>query len=96
MKVIPLADRIIVKRVEEEKVTKGGIIIPDMAKEKPIEGCIVAVGEGKITDDGKLIKMKVKVGDRILFTKYAGIEVKIDNQEYLLMTESDVLGKIEK
>ncbi len=96
MKIRPLHDRIIVRRVEEEEKTKGGIIIPDSAKEKPMEGEIIAVGKGKKTDDGKVIKMDVKAGDRVLFSKYAGTEVKIDDAEYLIMREDDILGVIEK
>jgi chaperonin GroES len=96
MKIRPLQDRIIVKRLEEETKTKGGIIIPDTAKEKPIEGKVTAVGKGKIADDGTLIKMEVKVGDTVLFSKYGGSEVKIDGQEYLIMREDDILGIIEK
>lgn len=96
MKIRPLQDRIIVKRLEEETKTKGGIIIPDTAKEKPIEGKVVAVGKGKKTDDGILIALDVKVGDKVLFSKYGGTEVKIDGEEYLIMREDDILGVIEK
>jgi chaperonin GroES len=95
MKLRPLQDRIIVQRVEEESKTKGGIIIPDSAKEKPAEGVVVSVGKGKVADDGKLIPMEVKSGDRILFGKYAGTEVKVEGEEYLIMREDDVLGIIE-
>ena len=95
MKLRPLHDRILVKRVEEEKQTRGGIIIPDTATEKPIEGNVVAVGKGKIADDGKTIPLDVKKGDRILFGKYGGTDVKIDGVEYLIMREDDVLGIIE-
>jgi chaperonin GroES len=95
MKVKPLQDRILVQRVEEETKTKGGIIIPDTAKEKPAEGKVVAVGNGKIADDGKRIALEVKADDRILFGKYSGTEVKIDGSEYLIMREDDVLGIIE-
>lgn len=95
MRLKPLQDRILVKRVEEEEKTKGGIIIPDTAKEKPAEGKVVAVGNGKLSDDGKRIPMGLKEGDRILFGKYAGTEVKIEGQEYLIMREDDVLGVIE-
>jgi chaperonin GroES len=91
-KIKPLQDRILVKRLEEKEVKKGGIIIPDTAKEKPQEGEVVAVGPGKITDDGKLQPMSVKVGDKILFAKYGGNEVKLGDEEYLIMHESDVLG----
>jgi chaperonin GroES len=96
MKIRPLQDRVIVKRVEEEEKTKGGIIIPDTAKEKPQEGQIIAVGPGKVTDDGKKIPMEVKVGDRVLFGKYSGSEIKIDDEEHLIMREDDILGIIEK
>jgi len=96
MKIRPLQDRIIVKRLEEETKTKGGIIIPDSAKEKPIEGKVVAVGKGKVTDDGKVLALDVKVGDKVLFSKYGGTEVKIDGEEYLIMREDDILGVIEK
>jgi chaperonin GroES len=96
MNLRPLQDRILVKRVEEETTTKGGIIIPDTAKEKPAEGEVVAVGQGKLDDDGDRIALEVKVGDRILFGKYSGTEVKIDGEEYLIMREDDVLGIIEK
>ncbi len=95
MKVRPLHDRLIVKRLEEEEKTKGGIIIPDTAKEKPIEGKVIAAGEGRINKDGKKIPMEVKKGDRILFAKYAGTEVKMDGEEYLMMKEDDVLAVIE-
>jgi len=95
MKIRPLQDRILVQRVEEEKTTKGGIIIPDTAKEKPIEGKIVAVGSGRVGDDGKKIPLEVKKGDRVLFGKYGGTEVKIEGVEYLIMREDDVLGIIE-
>jgi chaperonin GroES len=95
MKIRPLHDRLIVKRLEEEEKTKGGIIIPDTAKEKPIEGKVIAVGEGRIKKDGKKIPMEVKKGDRILFAKYAGTEVKIDGGEHLMMKEDDVLAIIE-
>ena len=96
MKIRPLQDRVIVKRLAEEEKTKGGIIIPDTAKEKPMEGKVIAVGKGKVKDDGDVIKMDVKVGDKILFSKYAGTEVKIDGEEYLIMREDDILGVIEK
>jgi len=96
MKVRPLHDRLIVKRLEEEDKTKGGIIIPDTAKEKPIEGKVIAAGEGKIDKDGKKIPMEVKKGDRILFAKYAGTEVKMEGEEYLMMKEDDVLAIIEE
>lgn len=96
MKIRPLQDRIIVKRVEEEEKTKGGIIIPDTAKEKPQEGEVKAVGPGKVTDEGKKIPMEVKVGDRVLFSKYAGTEIKLEGEEHLIMREDDILGVIEK
>ena len=95
MKVRPLHDRVIVKRVEEEEVTKGGIIIPDTAKEKPIEGKIVAVGKGKVTEDGKKLPLEVKKGDRILFGKYAGTEINIDGEEHLIMREDDIIAIVE-
>jgi chaperonin GroES len=95
MKLRPLQDRIIVQRVEEESKTKGGIIIPDSAKEKPAEGIVISVGKGKVAEDGKLIPMEVKTGDRILFGKYSGTEVKVEGEEYLIMREDDVLGIIE-
>jgi chaperonin GroES len=95
MKLRPLQDRILVKRVEQESMTKGGIIIPDSAKEKPAEGEVVAVGNGKMGEDGKRITPDIKAGDRILFGKYAGTEVKIDGEEHLIMREDDVLGIIE-
>jgi chaperonin GroES len=94
-KIRPLQDRVIVKRVAEEAKTKGGIIIPDTAKEKPIEGEIIAVGPGKV-EDGKRIELSVKAGDRILFGKYAGTEVKLDGEEHLILREDDILGVIEK
>jgi chaperonin GroES len=91
-KLRPLHDRILIKRVEEDEVRRGGIIIPDTAKEKPQEGKVIAVGTGKVTEDGKRIPLDVKAGDRILFGKYSGSEVKIDDEEYLIMKEEDVLG----
>lgn len=96
MKIRPLQDRILVKRIEEEEKTSGGIIIPDTAKEKPMEGKVVAVGKGKVLEDGKVMPVDVKKGDRILFSKYAGTEVKIEGQEHLIIREEDVLGVIEK
>jgi chaperonin GroES len=95
MKIRPLQDRIIVKRMEEEDMTKGGIIIPDSAKEKPMEGKVVAVGNGKILDNGQKTTPDVKAGDKVLFSKYAGTEVKIDGEEHLIMREDDILGIIE-
>jgi chaperonin GroES len=94
MNLKPLQDRILVERVAEETTTKGGIIIPDTAKEKPAEGKVVAVGNGKLADDGKRVALEVKVNDRILFGKYSGSEVKIEGTEYLIMREDDVLGII--
>ncbi|MBW2093886.1 MAG: co-chaperone GroES [Deltaproteobacteria bacterium] len=95
MKVRPLHDRVIVKRVEEEETTKGGIIIPDTAKEKPIEGEVVAVGNGKILENGKKQPLEVKKGDRILFGKYAGTDIKIDGEEHLIMREDDIIAIVE-
>ncbi|RLC07180.1 MAG: co-chaperone GroES [Deltaproteobacteria bacterium] len=95
MKLRPLQDRILVQRVAEETTTKGGIIIPDTAKEKPAEGKVTAAGNGKVGDDGKRIPLEIKKGDRILFGKYSGTEVKIEGDEYLIMREDDVLGIIE-
>lgn len=95
MKLRPLQDRILVQRVEEETTTKGGIIIPDTAKEKPAEGKVIAVGNGKMGDDGTRIALEIKSGDRILFGKYSGTEVKIEGEEYLIMREDDVLGVID-
>jgi chaperonin GroES len=95
MKVKPLHDRVLIKRVEEKETVKGGIIIPDTAKEKPQEGEVIAVGGGKKTEEGKVIPLDVKAGDRILFGKYSGTEIKIDEQEYLIIREDEVLGIIE-
>ena len=95
MNIRPLQDRIIVKRIEEEEKTSGGIIIPDTAKEKPQEGKVIAVGKGKVSDDGKTIALDIKKGDKILFSKYAGSEVKVNGTEYLIMREEDVLGVVE-
>jgi len=92
MKIKPLHDRVIVKRIEEEEKTKGGIIIPDTAKEKPIEGKIVAVGSGKLLDNGKTLPLEVKKGDRILFGKYAGTEIQIEGEEHLIMREDDIIA----
>ena len=92
MKIRPLHDRILVERLEEQEVMKGGIIIPDTAKEKPQEAKVIAVGNGKVTDDGKKLPLDVKVGDRILFGKYSGSDVKIDDKEYLILREEDVLA----
>jgi len=96
MKFRPLHDRVAVKRIEEEQKTKGGIIIPDTAKEKPMQGEIVAVGAGARNDKGELVPMGVKVGDRVLFGKWSGTEVKIDDQELLIMKESDIMGVLEE
>ncbi len=96
MNIRPLQDRILVKRIEEEEKTEGGIIIPDTAKEKPVEGKVIAVGKGKVSEDGKVMPLDVKKGNRILFGKYAGTEVKIEGEEHLIMKEDDVLGVIEK
>jgi len=95
MNLRPLQDRIIVKRLEEENKTSGGIYIPDTAKEKPQKGEIIAVGKGKITEDGKVLPIDVKVGDKVLFGKYAGTEIKIEGVDYLIMREDDILGVIE-
>jgi chaperonin GroES len=95
MKIRPLHDRVLVERLEEKEVKKGGIIIPDTAKEKPQEGKVIAVGNGKVTDEGKKISLDVKAGDKILFGKYSGSEVKLDDKEYLIMREEDVLAILE-
>lgn len=95
MKVRPLHDRILIKRIEEKETIKGGIIIPDSAKEKPQEGEVIAVGKGKKTEDGKVIPLDVQAGDRILFGKYSGTEIKIDDHEYLIVREEEVLGVLE-
>jgi chaperonin GroES len=96
VKIRPLQDRVIVKRIAEEEKSKGGIIIPDTAKEKPQEGKVVAVGKGKANEDGKVIPLDVKVNDRVLFGKYSGSEINIDGEEHLIMREEDILGIIEK
>lgn len=96
MAIRPLQDRVIVKRVKEEEKSKGGIIIPDSAKEKPIEGKVIAAGNGKVLEDGSVRKLDVKVGDVVLFGKYSGTEVKIDGEEHLILREDDILGVIEK
>ena len=95
MKIRPLNDRVLVQRMEEETTTKGGIIIPDTAKEKPAEGKVIAVGNGRLGDDGKRVALEVKKGDRVLFSKYGGTEVKVAGNEYLIMREDDILGIIE-
>jgi|SRR6516162_8754135 chaperonin GroES len=96
MKIRPLQDRLVVKRLAEEEKTKGGIIIPDSAKEKPVEGEVIAVGNGKVSEEGKVRPLDVKKGDRILFGKYSGTEIKIDGIEHLILREDEVLGIIEK
>jgi chaperonin GroES len=96
MKVRPLQDRLLVRRVEEQEKTKGGLIIPDTAKERPLEGEVIAAGAGKRSDDGTLIALDVKAGDRILFGKYAGTEIKIEGVEHLILREDEVLGIVEK
>ncbi|KPK72886.1 MAG: molecular chaperone GroES [Acidithiobacillales bacterium SM23_46] len=96
MKIRPLHDRVIVRRLEEERKTAGGIVIPDTAKEKPIQGEVIAVGTGKILEDGKVRPLDVKVGDRILFGKYSGTEVKVGSEELLVMREEDIMGVVEK
>ncbi len=95
MKIRPLHDRLLVERLEEKEVKKGGIIIPDTAKEKPQEGKVIAVGNGKVTDEGKKVPLDVKAGDKILFGKYSGSEVKLDDKEYLIMREDDILAILE-
>jgi len=96
MRIRPLHDRILIERVEEEEKTKGGIIIPDTAKEKPMQGKVIAVGKGKVTEKGQVTALDVKEGNRILFSKYAGTEVKIDGTEHLIIREDDILGVIEE
>jgi chaperonin GroES len=96
MSIRPLQDRVIVKRVKEEEMTKGGIVIPDTAKEKPVEGEVIAVGNGKVLENGTVRKLDVKAGDKILFGKYSGTEVKIDGDDRLILREDDILGVIEK
>ena len=95
MKIRPLQDRVIVRRVKEEEKTKGGLFIPDSAKEKPVEATVIAVGSGKVLEDGTVRKLDVKAGDRILFGKYSGSEVKVDGEEHLILREDDILGVIE-
>jgi len=96
MKIRPLNDRLLVKRLEEEKMTAGGIIIPDSAKEKPAEGEVVAVGPGKIADNGDRVALQVKEGDMVLFSKYGGTDVKLDGEDFLIMREDDILGIVER
>jgi len=93
VKLRPLADRVVVKPIEREEVTKGGIVLPDTVKEKPQEGEVIAVGPGRLSDDGKLIAMDVKVGDRIIYSKYGGTEITIDDEELMILRESDILAK---
>jgi chaperonin GroES len=95
MKIIPLNDRVLVKRIDEVQMTKGGIYIPDTAKEKPIEGKVVAVGSGKVSDSGERVALTVKAGDKVLFGKYAGTEIKVEGEEHLMMREDDILAIIE-
>lgn len=95
MKIRPLQDRVIVRRVKEEEKTKGGLYIPDTAKEKPVEGTVLAVGNGKVGEDGSVRKLDIKEGDRVLFGKYSGTEVKIEGEEHLILREDDILGVIE-
>ena len=95
MNVRPLQDRVIIQRIDGEEKTKGGIIIPDAAKEKPAEGKVIAAGKGKRSDDGNLVPLSVKKGDRVLFGKYSGAEIKVEGEEYLIMKEDDILGVIE-
>ncbi len=95
MKIRPLQDRILVQPIREKEVRKGGIIIPDSAKEKPIEGRVTAVGAGKVGEDGKRVALDVKVGDKVLYSKYGGTEIKIEGDDYLLMREDDILGIVE-
>jgi len=94
LKLSPLGDRVLIKPTPKEEVSKGGIILPDTAKEKPQEGQIMAVGPGRLTEDGKRIAMEVKVGEKVLYAKYAGTEIKLDGEEYLIVRESDILGKL--
>jgi chaperonin GroES len=96
VKIIPLRDRILIKRVGEDEKTKGGIIIPDTAKEKPMQGKVIAVGKGALNEDGKLIPLEVKKGDTVLFGKYAGSEIKIGGEEHLIVREDDIFGIVEK
>lgn len=96
MKIRPLNDRLLVKRLEEETMTAGGIIIPDSAKEKPAEGKVIAVGPGKVADNGERVTLQVKEGDMVLFSKYGGTDVKLDGEDYLIMREDDILGIVEK
>jgi len=92
-KLQPLGDRVVIKAIEREEITKGGIVLPDTAKEKPQEGEVIAVGPGKLTEDGKRIAMEVEVGERIIYAKYAGTEIKLDDEEFIILRESDILAK---
>ena len=94
VKLVPLGDRVVVKALEEEEITKGGILLPDTAKEKPQKGEVIAVGPGKLSDDGKRQPMEVKKGDKVIYAKYAGTEVKIEDEEFLILRESDILAKL--
>lgn len=96
MKIKPLADRVVVKPIESEEQTKSGIVLPDTAKEKPQEGVVVAVGSGKISDEGQRIPLEVKEGDKVIYSKYGGTEVKVDDEEYLILSERDVLARVAK
>ena len=96
MKLKPLGDRVVVKTVEHEEMSRGGIVLPDSAKEKPFEGVVVAVGDGRITDDGKRQKMEVKVKDKVVYSKYSGTEIKLDGEEYLILSERDILAIVTK
>ncbi len=92
MKLVPLADRVVVKAIEQEEKTKGGIVLPDTAKEKPQEGEVLAVGSGRLLDNGERVPLEVKVGDRVVFSKYGGTEIKLDGEEYIILRESDILA----
>lgn len=92
MKLVPLADRVVVKAIEQEEKTKGGIVLPDTAKEKPQEGEVLAVGTGRLLDNGERVPLEVKVGDRVVFSKYGGTEIKVDGEEYIILRESDILA----
>ncbi len=96
MKLKPLGDRVVIKTLEHEEMSRGGIVLPDSAKEKPFEGEVVAVGDGRITDDGKRQKMEVKVKDRVVYSKYSGTEIKLDGEEYLILSERDILAIVTK
>lgn len=93
LKMEPLADRVVIRPTEKEEITKGGIILPDTVKEKPQDGLVVAVGPGKLADDGKRVKLEVKVGDNVIYAKYAGTEIKVDDEELIVVRESDILAK---